>query len=395
VLVICPASVVENWRREIAAYRTGDWLAGVFSYDASVEKYRGAILRDEYDAVVIDEAHYLKEIEAKRTRAIYGFNKEFELSDAHSIVRRGQQTWLLTGTPMPNYAYELYPHLKALHPSVLRSDLTGWEYTYHQFVDRYCRKTFTGRGWEVTGSQREAELHAKLDGFMLRRRKADVLPQLPPLRFSELWMDGRLDGIDGEEAALVRATLDSEGVEGLKRLAANGSVSTLRRLTGMAKAEPAAAWVGDWLDSTPADRKIVVFAHHKIVIDTLYDRLHTRAVRVDGSMKQGERQRSVDRLQKDPLVRVFIGQLTAAGTGITLTAASDLLFVESSFVPAEMQQAAMRIHRIGQAEPCLVRFAMIAGSIDEVVQRAIMRKIQSITRIVDGAEHDPDRGIFA
>ena len=392
VLVICPASVVENWRREIAAYRTGDWSAFVTSYDRAAGADYRRLLAEEWDVLVLDEAHYLKNLTAKRTNAVYG--KEAKMA-ADALAARAAQVWLLTGTPMPNNPSELYSHLRALHVDAIRSERTGLPWTFFQFVHAYCLLRSNGFGDQIVGSKNEAKLNARLDGFMLRRRKADVLPQLPPLRFSELWMDGRLDGIDGEEAALVRATLDSEGVEGLKRLAANGSVSTLRRLTGMAKAEPAAAWVSDWLDSTPADRKIVVFAHHKIVIDTLYDRLHARAVRVDGSMKQGERQRSVDRLQKDPLVRVFIGQLTAAGTGITLTAASDLLFVESSFVPAEMQQAAMRIHRIGQAEPCLVRFAMIAGSIDEVVQRAIMRKIQSITRIVDGAEHDPDRGIFA
>lgn len=381
VLVICPASVVENWRREIAKYRMGDWSAYVTSYDRAAGADYKRLLAGEWDVLVLDEAHYLKNLTAKRTRLVYG--EEAKMA-AGAIAARAGQVWLLSGTPMPNNPSELYTHLRALHVDAIRSERTGLPWTFFQFVNAYCLLRSNGFGDQIVGSKNEAKLNAKLSGFMLRRRKADVLPQLPPLRFSELWLEGRLDGLDGEEAEAVRAALAKDGVEGLKRLAANGSVSTLRRLTGMAKAEPAAAWVTDWLDSTPADRKLVVFAHHKIVIDTLFDRLHTRAVRVDGSMKQSERQRSVDRLQKDPLVRVFIGQITAAGIGITLTAAADLLFVESSWVPAENEQAAQRIHRLGQENPCLVRYAMLAGSIDEQIQRACMRKMASIGAVVDG-----------
>src|SRR5690606_16105561 len=231
------------------------------------------------------------------------------------------------------------------------------------------------------GTRNADKLHEKLTGFMLRRRKADVLKELPPLRFADLYLDADVDGIEFEEAEKVRKALAEEGIEGLRRISFDGGVAKLRRLTGMAKAKPAAQWVKDWLDSTPPDRKIVLFAHHKDVIEYLYDQLCAVAVRVHGGMKQDERQRSVDRLQDDPSIRVFIGQIQAAGTGITLTKASDLLFVEHSWVPADNDQAAQRIHRIGQTEPCLVRTAMIAGSLDEDISRAVMRKMESISKV--------------
>lgn len=383
VLVICPAAVVENWRREIMAHREGDWQAAVFSYDAAVEKYRPAIMRDWFDRIIIDEAHFLKEITAKRTRAIYGFNSGFEISAAHSIVQRGGAVSLLSGTPMPNYPNEIYTHLRALHQDAIVSSVTGKPYTYVEFEERYCRKKFNGTGWAVAGSRNEEELHRKLSSFMLRRRKADVLKQLPPLRFSEVWLEGRVEGHD-EEAQSIRDALEKDGVDGLRRLTVNGSISTLRRLTGIAKAEPAAAWVKNWLDSTPADRKIVVFAHHKQVIDVLWDRLHPWSVRFDGSMKQHERQRAVDRLQRDENVRCFIGQITAAGVGLTLTKADTLLFVEQSWTPADNAQAWQRIHRISQENPCEVLFGTLAGSVDEDIQRACMRKMRSIGMVVDG-----------
>lgn len=383
-LVICPASVTENWRREIAKFRKGDWQAAVFSFDISVEKYRGRILRDEFDVVVIDEAHFLKSLSAKRTRAVYGFNKDGDFSAEHGIISRGQKTFLLSGTPMPNHSGELYTHLRALHPEAVLSPRTGTPWTYYQFEAAYCQMKSNGFGQQIVGTRNEAKLNKKLESFMKRRRKEDVLKQLPPLRFTELYLEGDVSGVEFEEAEEVRRVLAEEGVEGLRRLSFDGGVAKLRRLTGMAKALPAAQWVNDWLDSTPTDRKIVVFAHHYDVLETLYDKLHTRAVRVHGGIKQKERQAAVDRLQNDPSVRVFLGQITAAGTGITLTAASDLLFVESSWVPAENAQAAQRIHRIGQTEPCLVRYAMLAGSIDEDISRACMRKMASIEKVVDG-----------
>lgn len=381
VLVICPASVVENWRREVQKFRTGDWSAFVTSYDKAAGSDRPRILAQQWDVLIVDEAHYLKSPAAKRTRSIYGKNAT---RGVDALASRAAQVWALTGTPVPNNPGEMYTHLRALAPERVRSETTGLPWTYMQFVNAYCQLKFNGFGQQIVGSKNEAKLHAKLDGFMLRRRKADVLKDLPPLRFTELYLDGDAAALETPEADELRKALADEGVEGLRRLAYDGGVAKLRRLTGTVKALPAAAWVKDWLESNPVEKKLVVFAHHKDVIETLYDKLHVQAVRVDGSMKQHERQRSVDRMQNDPTVRVFVGQLTAAGTGITLTAASELLFVESSWVPAEMDQAAQRIHRIGQTEPCLVRFATIAGSIDEDIQRAIARKMGSIAKVVDG-----------
>jgi len=380
VLVICPASVVENWKREINMFREGDWSAVVTSYDKAVGADYARILAAHWDVIIIDEGHFLKGLTTKRTTAIYGKNATLK----NALVSKASQVWVLTATPMPNNASELYTHLRALAPDAITSPKTGLPWTYHQFILGYCATRNNGFGLQIVGSKNEAKLNAKLSTFMLRRRKKDVLKDLPPLRFADLWLEGSVEGIDTEEAELIRKVLAEEGVEGLRKLAFDGGVAKLRRMTGMTKALPAAKWIKDWLENTPPDRKIVVFAHHKDVIEVLYDELHHCAVQVHGSINQIERQRNVDRLQKDPSIRVFIGQITAAGVGITLTKASDLLFVESSWVPAENEQAAQRIHRIGQTEPCLVRFAMVANSIDEDIQRAVARKMQSISMVVDG-----------
>jgi len=213
---------------------------------------------------------------------------------------------------------------------------------------------------------------------MLRRLKAEVLPDLPEISFDPLYVEGRI-GVAGPEAELVREALAKDGVDGLKRVASH--VATLRRLTGMAKVEPVVEWVREWLEG--CDRKIVLFAHHREVIQYLWQFFATQTgyhvAKIDGETV--DRQKQIDHFNDK--ARVFIGQNTAAGTGITLTAASDLVLVESSWVPAENAQIAGRIHRIGQKNGCQVRFATLAGSIDEDIQRAVARKTADISAILD------------
>jgi SWI/SNF-related matrix-associated actin-dependent regulator 1 of chromatin subfamily A len=92
----------------------------------------------------------------------------------------------------------------------------------------------------------------------------------------------------------------------------------------------------------------------------------------------------VDRFQNDPKCRVFVGNIQSAGTSITLTAAHQVLFVEQSFVPGDMAQAAMRCHRIGQTKPVTVRFVGLANSIDQFIAEMIRRKTAEIGALMDG-----------
>jgi SWI/SNF-related matrix-associated actin-dependent regulator 1 of chromatin subfamily A len=177
---------------------------------------------------------------------------------------------------------------------------------------------------------------------------------------------------------LILKTLAEKGVDGLREIAPH--VATLRRLTGIAKVAPVVEWVKDWLDA--GGGKIVLFAHHREVIEGLQAGFPWH-VSISGQTPAGSRQHIVDTFNEDPYATVFIGQIQAAGVGINLTAASDVLFVESSWVPAENSQAAMRVHRIGQKNACLIRFATLAGSIDEHIQKAVQRKTRDIAALFD------------
>jgi SWI/SNF-related matrix-associated actin-dependent regulator 1 of chromatin subfamily A len=161
------------------------------------------------------------------------------------------------------------------------------------------------------------------------------------------------------------------------------ALARLRRLTGIAKASTTVELLQDEL-ATGALDKVVVFAHHREVLRTLAAGLaRFGVVTVDGDTSPARRQAAIDRFQTDSATRVFLGQITAASTAITLTAACHVVFAEASWVPADNLQAAKRVHRIGQTRPVLVRFISLAGSLDEAITEVLRRKTRLLAQIMD------------
>lgn len=367
VLVVCPASVKENWLREFTRFSDLPHQVYVESYDAVA---RGKAGGEWFDVLILDEAHYLKNAKAKRTQAIFGKGGLQETCD-HVI--------LLTGTPTPNHPAELWPALNAVMPDAILGK-NGKPLPYWSFVQKYCKTRDNGFGIEITGGKNLAELRERLAPFVLRRKKADVLKDLPPIRFTELPLSSDFK-MPPEIAALipeVEAALEKDGVDGLKAIAPH--VAALRRITGLAKVGPASEWIKDQLDG--GMQKLVVFAHHREVLQALT--VDAARQGIDYACITGDttnRQAEVDRFQNIGRCRLFFGQIQAAGTGINLTAASDLLLVEQSWVPSDNDQAAQRVHRIGQSRGCLVRYAVLAGSIDERVTRVLARKMETVSAL--------------
>jgi SWI/SNF-related matrix-associated actin-dependent regulator 1 of chromatin subfamily A len=359
------------WVRDPRVGRHRDVLIG--SYDAM---QRLSELEVDVDVVIADEAHYLKSATAKRTRAIFGE----KCDGAGGLVERADRVILLSGTPMPNHPAELWPALRALWPEQI-TGTSGKPYSYWQFVSKFCKTKDNGFGIQIVGAKNHDLLREKLEPVMLRRLKADVLPDLPEITFEPLFVEGKvtLDEASTHMTWAIAETLDKEGVEGLKRIAPH--VATLRRLTGLAKVAPVVEWVREWLEG--CDRKIVLFAHHREVIDRLHECFWQIGARVTGDTSAAQRQQEIDDFQHSVTCRVFIGQNTAAGTGVTLTAASDLLMLEPSWTPSDNAQIAGRIHRIGQDRGCQVRFVTLAGSIDEQIGKALARKAADISAILD------------
>jgi SWI/SNF-related matrix-associated actin-dependent regulator 1 of chromatin subfamily A len=254
--------------------------------------------------------------------------------------------------------------------------------TQEEYEQYFCEYRDTTYGRQVSKSINLDILKRRTAGFFHRRRKADVLKELPPVTVSTVELSGV---VDPEIKAEIEIALEAilEGVDTaediLFALQTNeSSLAGIRRLTGLAKASLAADHIKMRLEG--GQKKIVVFAHHQDVLKALKGLLAKyNPVEISGSVSSADRDTAIELFQ-DPhsKARVFLGQIQAAGTAITLTQANWVVFAESDWVPANNLQALSRCHRIGQSEPVFVEFMALPGSVDLQIQRAIARKSADI-----------------
>lgn len=390
ILIICPASLSYNWKNELNKWlkeplkiqivKTGsdtiklDSNVIIASYGLTVsENILEQIKKiDVWDLVAIDEAHYLKNFQAQRTKIILG--KETFLSKAKKIM-------LLTGTPILNRPIEIYPLLKTLFPQVL-----GKYAKYQEFTKRYCNGHMTATGWNVTantkwdvsGSSNETELKEKLKQIMIRRFKKDVIKDLPDKIYQVIDLyssDSQLQEIINREK-LVYDDLQNSGLD------LYAAMATVRRELGEAKIPEIVKHVKMLMKS--GIEKLVIFAHHKEVIRQLSEELEEyKPVVMTGETSSKERQNVVDFFQNKKEHQIFIGNMISAGVGITLTAASHVVFAEFSWSPAEIQQAIDRCHRIGQKNCVIAQFLTIQNSLDSHMIKTIIDKEFIIDKIVN------------
>lgn len=398
IIVLCPASVRINWQREFSKFsamhrKSVVMLTGkasiipnginICSYDLlSNEKIFRALMQHEWDALILDEEHYLKGRDTKRTKSVFG-----PRCDATTgLASKAKRIWALSGTPAPNNMSELYPLLRAFNI---------WKTGYWPFVERYCTGHDSGFGFQITGAKNVPELKALLQPIMLRRKIEDIMSDLPPVTFSEIVLDPKMtthpddqkawmDAEASEDGQKLQWMLDHLPEDKIDLEGQATALATLRKMTGMAKVRPAVQLIEDELRS--GLDKVVIFAIHRDVIMYLRECLKPFGVVVIwGGTDAEKRQNHIDRFRTKGGCRVFIGQVKAAGTGVDglQDACSNVVFVESSWTPSENAQAVGRVRRIGQKRPVLVRFVSLANSIDEHVQRVLSRKTQMLTQLFD------------
>ncbi len=333
VLVVCPASVRMGWRQELEECgAAGRSLWDVISYEQAVKMPTAA---HGYDGLILDEAHYLKTPDSKRTQAIFG---PHGLARSSSLLAR----WCLTGTPVLNRPRELWPLLKNLHPDFA-------EMKFSVFAQRYCGAYFNGREMDTRGASNVDELRMRLGGFMLRRTKEEVMTELParivtrvPVKLND---DAQRLLDRAEREILDREAMISSAKENYSAL---GDLSKMLHATGRAKIPATVSFIEDLLET---EQKVVVFFKHTAVGEELADWLtDCGPITYQGGMSDADKKGAIDRFRTLPEARVFLGQIQAAGTGINglQEVASSVVFAELSWVPGEMSQAIDRLHRIGQ-----------------------------------------------
>jgi len=363
VLIVCPASMKGTWSEALSTFLFHKLKAKIISYNmASNFNKKWENWSFKYDFLILDECHYVKTPKSIRTKAILGRD---------GLIHKTLHTIALSGTPITNRPIELYPLLKALCPQTI-NDMSYWDY-----AKTFCN-SFKGKwGYNVSGANKKTlpGLGVKLRSeFMVRRNKKDVLPFLPSKQVRQIIINQNTETKKLFEKISKFTTVKGDKVTLSKH------VATERRMIGELKVPKTVEHIKDQLKQKD---KIVVFAHHISVLDELEERLKPCGlVRLDGSTSESKRTKYVKQFQTDKETRIFLGSITAAGIGITLTASDYMVIVEPSWVPGENNQATDRIHRIGQENKVLIDFIIYENSIDKLIINAHINKKKNIDLVM-------------
>jgi len=351
----------------------------ICSYDHLIDpKLWKQLFQLEWDTLILDEGHLLKNTTAKRTRAVYGSRRD----SPGALIRRTKRVWVATGTPIVNDPSDFWPHVSRLLPHVLE-DLQIVK--KDQWIDKFCHTRQTPYGPVVTGGKNLEELRTVLAPYVSRAKKENIL-DLPPLHVTQLWVPARdidLDGIPPEALQELERLLDNNQTERLGELMA--PLATLRRRIGMLKAAHCADIVKAEAES--GGGKTILFYHHKDVGEALVEQLRPLQMfkgggaHYTGGMAQAKRDAVVKQFTGDKNCRVLVAQIMAAGTGLNLQAAERIIIVEPAWTPASNEQAIARAYRAGQKKKVWASFVCLENSIDERITSALIRK----QRIIDGA----------
>ena len=367
LLVVCPASLKINWRRELDKWLISPCVdVTIINYDV----LHKLDMTRHWDVCIIDEAHAVKNRKAKRTVLCKQIQADVKLA--------------LTGTPILNKPVELWSILNWLAPEIWPKS------SFMRYAYRYCGAYQGKWGMVMDGATHLDELRMHLSYLMTRHLKADVLKQLPPKRRQIIEISK--DGLSADlRARLAEATRGIARIEDTYKDDAGAlksalsvawqDMAALRHEVGLAKVDACLDLIHDAIESSG---KVIVFAHHHDVIAALNDALvdYMPAV-IHGDIPVPARQDAVDRFQTDDECKVFIGQIQAAGVGLTLTASSHVIFVELDWTPGIVSQAEDRAHRIGQKDSVLIQHVVMEGGFDARMVKALVRKQTVIEKALD------------
>lgn len=384
-LIVCPASLKYVWERMIKTWDNPGAIVQIVSsgkdriyfarwtiinYDLLLKKeIFMQLLNRKFNFGIFDEAHYLKNTESKRTKLVLLRG---------GLASRCNHIWFLTGTPILNRPIELWPILKAAAPEVIHPFTN-----YIGYAKYFCGGYYDGISFNDRGSSHVDELNGRLtkSGFMLRRLKSAVLTELPDKTFEIIPVDvAHKPGFEflWQKDDVTKTNFgdyfnkDDPG--------ALGQVAEARRYIGLEKIKTVVPHIKALLLEK---EKVVVFAHHREVVDILMKELADyNPVKIMGGMSAKDKNDSEYTFQHSRDCRVFIGNILAAGVGITLTASDTAVFAELDWVPGNLIQASDRIHRIGQKNACLIQMFVTRDSIEEYMLRRLVEKKDVCERVL-------------
>lgn len=384
VLVICPASVKLHWQnqfkiwRKIEAFVIGPKDGGVMpnasvlivNYDLISQNNKrifNHLKGLKFSTIICDEAHRLKNPKAKRTKRVLS---------KFGLIANTEKMWFLTGTPIHNRPIDLYTLLASCAPHLIKpyDDYMG-------FAFRYCG-AFQGKfGLNVRGSSRESELNEKIKPFFLRRRKEDVLHELP---------DKIVTKIEFECSAHAKELIAQEEQKTLEESGESdpayfklGEIVRLRKAVAKYKTPEAIKFIKDTMEE--AGKVVVFFHHHEVAAELAKALADQGVVVVSGQDNIHHKAAKIKKFVEDPDTKIFLGQMQACGEGVDglQQAANVCIFVEPSWSPSDIDQAIGRLHRMGQKDSVVAYILTIEDTIESKMMDTILWKQKVIKKILD------------
>lgn len=398
-VIVCPATLKQNWYNEIEKWLPkrptieiveGTTSRALLGADFTIVNYD--ILQARLDdllaispkALVLDESQAVKSAKAQRTKAAKALAKA--VPDTGMVL-------CLTGTPILNRPAELIEQLRVLGRL---EALGGWR----NFVTRYCRGHQGRFGWDISGAAHTDELHEALRSLcMVRRTKADVMPELPPVQVAEVTLplseEGAAEYREAEDdliqylaaraaeialemgedprSAAVAARMKAEAAEHLVR------INALRQIGARAKLPAVIDWAKGFLES---GEPLIVFAWHQEIQHALVDALE--AVHILGGENLADVEEAKRRFQAKE-VQSIVCSIQAAKEGHTLTAASNVVFVEEAWTPAAIAQCTARAYgRLSDAHGVTAWHLLGMGTIDREIAGLVAQKAAVVDAVTDG-----------
>lgn len=387
VLVICPSSLKINWYREIKNYSDKNILIVegknweptfdyyIINYDIlknyhTIDKNENSesyqlILKEKFDLVIIDEAHYISNPTAQRTKLI------------NDLVKNIPKIWLLTGTPMTSRPINYYNLLKIVDSPIA----VNWQ----GYVKRYCAgyqfKVGGKKIWNTNGSSNLDELRERTKNIVLRRMKTDIL-DLPEKMVSPIFLDLVSTFYTDELEDFLKISKDNKNKESLT--VTINRLMKLRQVIAFEKVPYTCELIDKIIDQ---DKKVIVFTNFTSSLDMLHEKYKKNSVILDGRMSKEKRQQSVDRFQNEDKIKIFISNIKAGGVGITLTAAEFVIMNDLSFVPSDHSQAEDRAYRYGQKNSVLVYYPVFENTIEMIIYNILQKKKNIIDQVMGDGDY--------
>lgn len=389
VLIICPASLKINWSREIENYTdksiyicegknfSSDHHFVIVNYDIIKNfhdiknKETSQILNSKFDLVIIDEAHYLKNSQAQRTKLINHF------------VKNINRLWLLTGTPITSRPIDYYNLLSLVESPVSQN----WMAYVIRFCEGYQFRAGQRKVWNVNGASNLDELRERTSKQILRRLKTDVL-DLPEKIISPIYLrlkSKEYENLMGEYFDWFRNNKEESSSLTIQ-------FSKLMKVRQVIAEEKISQTIELAENILEQGKKVIIFSNFTEPLKRIHEHFGKMSVYLDGSTSKPARQKAVDDFQDNDKVKVFCGNIKAAGVGITLTSAEVVIFNDLSFVPSDHSQAEDRAYRYGQKNSVLVYYPLFENTIEGAIYDILIRK-KGIFETVMG--DNLDRGSIA